>query len=100
MQIHTDNSTTTGFVNNNIKLKKSKAWDMKLHWLRDDINKKHFKVVWGKGENNQADYFTKHHPTIHHRRQRPHFIKDSFKILENKINMIQSSRHHNTERVC
>ena len=73
---------------------------MKLHWLRDYVNKKQFKVTWGKGATNQADYFTKHHPTIHHRRQRPHFIHDSFNILKEKINMIYSCRHHNTERVC
>ena len=57
-------------------------------------------VLPSRGEDNQADYFTKHHPTIHHRRQRPYFVQDSFKILENKINMLYTNRHHNTERVC
>ena len=33
--IYTDNSTTSGFCQNNIQLKKSKSWDMNLHWLQD-----------------------------------------------------------------
>ena len=38
-RIRTDNSTTMGFVNKNMQMKKSKLWDMKLHWLRDPTNK-------------------------------------------------------------
>ena len=44
--IKTYNSTATGFVNGNIQLKRSKAWDTKLHWLRDDHNK-HFLMFSG-----------------------------------------------------
>ena len=51
-------------------MKKSKTWEMHLHWLRDKEKQKYFKVFWDKGENNYADYFTKHHPIIHHRRIR------------------------------
>ena len=51
-------------------MKKSKTWDMHLHWLRDKEKQKDFKVYWDKGSNNYADYFTKHHPIIHHRRIR------------------------------
>ena len=64
--LKTDNSTADGFVKNNIQMKKSKAWDMQLHWLRDKENHNFFNVFWDKGTNNDADYFTKHHPTVHH----------------------------------
>ena len=38
--IKSDNSTTIGFINNNIHQKRSKSWDMRFHWLRDkDIQK-------------------------------------------------------------
>ena len=33
--LKTDNSTAYGYVNKNIKIKKSKSWDMQYHWLRD-----------------------------------------------------------------
>jgi len=37
--IKTDNSTSAGYVNNNMQMKKSKTWDMYLHWLRNKENK-------------------------------------------------------------
>ena len=64
--LKTDNSTTAGFVNNNIHQKRSKSWDMKYHWLRDRQTQGQFNIYWDKGSNNHADYFTKHHPTKYH----------------------------------
>ena len=75
--INTDNSTTSGFVNKNIQLKKSKSWDMHLHWLRDRENRNQFKVNWLKGKDIKADYFTKHHSIVHHRRTRPKYVRDN-----------------------
>ena len=75
--IHTDNSTTAGFANKNMQLKKSKSWDMHLHWLRDRENRKHFKVVWHKGKDSKADYFTKHHSIVQHRQTRPRYVRDT-----------------------
>ena len=49
---------------------------MNLHWLRDRENRKQFKVSWKKGSENGADYFTKHHPTVHHRKTRPKYVRD------------------------
>ena len=54
---------------------------MQLHWLRDREQKNQFKVVWLKGKNIKADYFTKHHTTPHHRQQRPHYVRDSLHCL-------------------
>ena len=34
-QLTIDNTTTTAFVHKNMVMKKSKSWDMNLHWLRD-----------------------------------------------------------------
>ena len=61
--IKTDNVTTLGFTNKNIQMKKSKSWDMNLHWLRDRQNQKQFLLTWEQGLKNLADYFTKHHPS-------------------------------------
>ena len=88
--IKTDNSTATGFVNNNMQMKKSKTWDMHLHWLRDKEKQNFFNVFWDKGSNQGADYFTKHHPTIHHRRIRDSFqyIRDVHDAVQNKVNAL------------
>ena len=74
--IHTDNSTTAGFANKNMQLKKSKSWDMNLHWLRDREHHKHFKIRWHRGKDSNADYFTKHHSTVHHRQTRAKYVRD------------------------
>ena len=59
-----------GFVNKKMQMKASKTWDMQLHWLRDKENMKSFKVFWDKGSNQGGYYWTKHPPTVHHRRIR------------------------------
>ena len=74
--INTDNSTTVGFTNKTMQMKRSKSWDMNMHWLRNREERKHFKVQWAKGSNNAVDYFTKHHPTVHHRSERRKYIRD------------------------
>ena len=74
--IKNDNSTAVGFTNKNIQLKKSKSWDMNLHWLRDRENRKEFNIIWEKGPANATDYSSKHHPTKHHRVTRTKYIRD------------------------
>ena len=54
-----------------MKLKRSKSWDMRYHWLRDANLRKYFHVKWAKGTENKADYFTKHFPPSHHITKRP-----------------------------
>ena len=48
---------------------------MKFHWMRDRILQKQFCVYWDEGVNNWADYFTKYHPTKHHKLMRPKYIQ-------------------------
>ena len=58
----TDNSTAHGFVHNNITMKRSKSWDMRIHWLRYKEAQQHIDVQWERGDDNNADYHTLHHP--------------------------------------
>ena len=62
----TDNKTANAFVHQEMRHKKSKAWDMRLWWLKDKIAQQNFKVFWDKGIHNWADYFTKHFAPRHH----------------------------------
>ena len=64
--IKTDNSTANGFIHNNIHQKRSKSWDMRYYWLREQQTKNQCKFFWAKGIDNHADYTTKHHATKHH----------------------------------
>ena len=73
-RIKTDNTTALSFVKNNIRQRRSKTWDMRWNWLRDDHTKKQISVYWDSGANNDADYYTKHHPPSHHKVSRPKYI--------------------------
>ena len=88
--ISTDNSTTHGFCNKNIQLKRSKSWDMNFHWLRDKDTLKEINIAWAKGKDNYADYFTKHHSIVHHRKMRPIYIRDIITDLYSKIKQVKS----------
>ncbi len=33
--------------------------------------------MWEYGDQNEGDYWTKHHPTTHHREMRPGYIQDT-----------------------
>ena len=36
-----------------------------------------FKIIWHKGKDSKADYFTKHHAIVHHRHNRPKYVRDN-----------------------
>ena len=72
-----DNECAVGIANSSTKQKRSKAIDMRFHWLRDRVRQKHFEVLWREGKNNIADYFTKLHPINHFKSMRRYFIQDS-----------------------
>jgi hypothetical protein len=65
-----DNSTAYGIMNETIKQKRSKAMDMRYHWLTDRVRQKQFDVYWRPGRENLADYHTKHHSAQHHKDMR------------------------------
>ena len=72
--IQTDNTTAEGIINNKIQPKRTKAMDMRFHWLRDREAQGQFKIYWRPGGTNLADYFTKHHPPAHHVNVRAEFL--------------------------
>ena len=69
--MQTDNSTALGVVTNNIQPRRTKAMDMRFHWLRCRDAQGQFKYYWRPGPTNLADYWTKHHPASHHIEKRP-----------------------------
>jgi hypothetical protein len=72
--IRTDNSTADGIANDTIKQQRSRAIDMRYHWVRDRVQQKHFNVYWAPGSTNLADYFTKHFSAAHHKRNRSQYL--------------------------
>jgi hypothetical protein len=68
--LQTDTYTAYGIVNEVIKQKRSKAMDMRYHWLTDRARQKQFNVYWRPGRENLGDYHTKHHSAQHHKDMR------------------------------
>jgi predicted transposase YdaD len=70
--VQTDNSTTCGIANNNIKQQLSRKIDMRFYWVRDRVRQGQFNIHWKPGKVNLADYYTKHHSATHH--QQVHLV--------------------------
>jgi hypothetical protein len=91
-----DNSTAFGILNETIKQKRSKAMDMRYHWLTDRVRQKQFDVYWRPGRENLGDFHTKHHSAQHH--------KDLCHLILHEANSLQvlllKLRHHWSSRVC
>ena len=79
--IQTDNAMAEAVVNAKIQPKRTKAMDMRFHWLRDRECQKQFKFYWQPGKQNYADYWTKHHSAAHHVNMRKEFLTP-FIVLE------------------
>jgi hypothetical protein len=60
--IITDNTTAKGIADQSVRLKCSKAIDMRYFWIRDRVKQQQYSIHWAPGPANQADYFTKTHP--------------------------------------
>lgn len=77
MPVKTDNATAVGITNNTMKQRKLQAMDMRFYWLCNRVNQSQFIIYWRPGSKNLADYFTKHHSTVHHRRMRSTYLTDT-----------------------
>jgi hypothetical protein len=69
--MQTDKATAHALLTNKILPKALKAMDMRFHWLRCRNAQGQFYYYWRPGTQNLADYFTKRHPTSHHKSVRP-----------------------------
>ena len=86
--LKTDNTTANAFVHQNMRHKKSKAWDMNFWWLKEKIIRKHFKIFWDKGTNNWVDYFTKHFAPHIHQALRPKYIHATNAVIAATVKRI------------
>jgi hypothetical protein len=79
--VTTDNSTANGIMNDTIRRQRSRAIDMRYHWVRDRVVQKHFNIYWEPGSKNLGDYFTKHHAPSHHKHMRPTYLAQALLSL-------------------
>jgi hypothetical protein len=93
--IVTDNQVACNLANDKVKQRRSKAIDMRYHWIRDRIRQQQFNVIWQPGSTNLADFFTKLHPPRYHRETRKLYVTDPprqlGKLQQQQIPMQQKS---------
>ena len=75
--IKTNNATSAGIVNKTIKQNKSKAMDMRLCWICNRSKQVQLLIFWRAGTENKANYFTKHHASLHHQSMQTTHIFDT-----------------------
>ena len=69
--VQCNNSTATGVTNKTMVNKMLKSMDMRFWWFRCRYSQEHFRYYWAPGNQNLADYSTKHHPPLYHLTHRP-----------------------------
>ena len=72
--LQTDNAMAEAVTNGKVQPKRTKAMDMRFHWLCDCDCRKQFRIYWRPGKINNADYWTKHHSGTHHQTTRIEFL--------------------------
>lgn len=63
-KIYSDNLVAKGIANDEITLRKSKAFHTRYHWIRDRVRQGQYKVIHLEGTKLLADFFTKPQPPI------------------------------------
>jgi hypothetical protein len=72
--LQTDNAMAEAVTNGKVQPKRTKAMDMRFHWLRDRECQEQFCIYWCPGHSNYADYWTKHHSAKYHQHKRRELI--------------------------
>ena len=50
--------------------------EMQFFWVTDQVLNKEFDMQWHPGQENLADYFTKHFEATHHQNVRPWYVHE------------------------
>ena len=72
--VHCDDATTVGITNNTIKRQRSQSMEMQYFWVGDKVAQYAYEVKWHPGQENLADYQSKHHLGSHHQAVRPWYL--------------------------
>ena len=72
--VHCDNSTAVSIANDTVKKQRSRAMEKNFFWTTNQVELGNFNVTWHPGQENLADYFTKHFDARHHQLVRPYYL--------------------------
>jgi hypothetical protein len=75
--IHCNNATAVGIANNTVKRQRLRSMEMQYFWVCDKITQHAYDVKWHPGQENLADYQSKHHLGAHHIAVRPWYLHEN-----------------------
>jgi hypothetical protein len=64
--VHCDNAMAVGIANNTIKQQHLQSMEMRFFWIGDEIAQEMYALKWHPGQENLANYQSKHHIGLHH----------------------------------
>jgi hypothetical protein len=73
--VHCDNATAVGIPTNSIKRQRSRSMEMRFFWIGDKVAQEMYHLQWHPGQENLADYQSKHHVGSHHVSVRPWYLQ-------------------------
>jgi hypothetical protein len=72
--VHCNNATAVGIANNTIKRQHSWSMEMQFFWIGEKIAQEMYTLNWYPGQENLADYQSKHQVGSHHVAVRPWYL--------------------------
>ncbi len=72
--VHCDNATAVGIATNTIKRQRSRSIEMRFFWIGDKIAQEMYALKWHPGQENLANYQSKHHIGLHHTAVLPWYL--------------------------
>ncbi len=93
--VHCDNATAVGIANNTVKRQRSRSMEMRFFWISDKIAQEMYDISWHPGQENLADYQSKHHPGGHHVAVRPWYLH-----MENSPRVLPRALKPSTLKGC
>ncbi len=75
--VHCNNATAVGIANSTVKRQRSHLMEMRFFWISDKCAQEMYALHWHPGQENLADYQSKHHTGTHHTVVRPWYLHES-----------------------
>ena len=93
--MHCDNKTAAGIANDTVKKQRARSMEMRFFYITDQVKREFFDVQWHPGQENLADYFTKHFDSKHHQEVRPWYLH-----MHNSPSLLPRAAAPSTLRGC
>ena len=93
--VHCDNVTAVGIANNTVKRQRSQGMEMRFFGMGDKVAQEMYDMAWYPGQENLAEYQSKHHIGTHQVAVRPWYLhtEDSPQYLPRAV-------QHSTLKGC